>query len=191
MTDLRLNFLLPVWLWASWSSALILSPWRFSLTLFLGAVVRIQWGTTVCKACDMDFGPCWAPVKPVGEEKGPGLGGRKLKTWFLGLCFVTYKLNEHPNIQWDKMHKKITSSSINVILESALQICHFHTANLPVMRISFVTRAWDGLNSDPQPWDTSGMLGQLAKLLLYNAFIARVRWSRHTLEKLPAGWTTG
>ena len=110
---------------------------------------------------------------------------------FLGLCFVTYKLNEHPNIQWDKMHKKITSSSINVILESALQICHFHTANLPVMRISFVTRAWDGLNSDPQPWDTSGMLGQLAKLLLYNAFIARVRWSRHTLEKLPAGWTTG
>ena len=110
---------------------------------------------------------------------------------FLGLCFVTYKLNEHPNIQWDKMHKKITSSSINVILESALQICHFHTANLPVMRISFVTRAWDGLNSDPQPWDTSGMLGQLAKLLLYNAFIARVRWSRHTLENLPAGWTTG
>lgn len=109
----------------------------------------------------------------------------------LGLCIVTYKLNEHPNIQWDKMHMKITNSSINVILESALQICHLHTANLPVMTISFVTRAWDGLNSDPQPWDTSGMLGLLAKLLLHNAFIPRVRWSTHTLENLPAEWTTG
>ena len=33
-------------------------------------------------------------MKTVGEEKGPGLGGKKLKTWFLGLCFVIWKMGE-------------------------------------------------------------------------------------------------
>lgn len=95
----------------------------------------------------------------------------------LGLCLLTYKLNEHPNIQWHKIHMKITSNSISVCWihqssECALKVCRFHNA---VMTVSFVTRAWDGLNSDQQLWETSRMLGQLVKLLIHNASTARIQ----------------